>query len=65
MKEIKLIDLTCQVCQSEFKGEEPMRCCSSKECGCLGMPIDPIVCSEECYKKIGSIYDFRGTGEPF
>ena len=25
-------------------------CCSGRECGCMGMPIDPPFCSEECYK---------------
>ena len=27
-------------------------CCSGRECGCMGMPVDPIVCSKECYNKL-------------
>lgn len=46
------VDLTCMVCGTSFKGEEPKYCCSGRECGCMGMPIDPIVCSEECYNRL-------------
>lgn len=24
-------------------------CCSGRECGCMGQPIDPVVCSGECF----------------
>ena len=27
---------------------EPVGCCSGIDCGCMGMPIDPPFCSEEC-----------------
>jgi len=46
----KLVKLNCWGCGEEFQGEEPKMCCSGHMCGCLGMPIDPIICSEECYK---------------
>lgn len=46
------IKLNCEVCGKEFLGEPPIMCCSGKECGCMGLPIDPIVCSDECYDKI-------------
>jgi hypothetical protein len=47
-----LVTLTCMVCDKEFEGEEPKMCCSGRDCGCMGMPIDPVVCSEECYDNL-------------
>lgn len=49
---MELVDLYCMVCGGEFKGEPPKMCCSGRDCGCLGQPIEPVVCSEECYNKI-------------
>lgn len=46
-----LVDLTCIICGESFRGEEPKMCCSGRECGCMGLPIDPVVCSKECYEK--------------
>jgi hypothetical protein len=48
----KLFDLNCIVCGKEFKGEEPQMCCSGKDCGCMGIPIDPVVCSKVCYDNL-------------
>jgi hypothetical protein len=42
----------CMVCGNEFQGEEPTMCCSGRDCGCMGMPIDPVVCSDECYNNL-------------
>jgi hypothetical protein len=42
------------VCGKEFMGKESVTCCSGRDCGCMGMPIDPIVCSSECYDNIGN-----------
>ena len=47
----KQVELTCIVCGTAFMGDEPRMCCSGRECGCMGLPIDPIVCSKECYDK--------------
>ena len=30
---------------------EPVGCCSGQDCGCMGFPIDPPFCSEECQKE--------------
>ena len=30
-------------------GFEYEMCCSGFECGCLGLPIEPCLCSDECY----------------
>ena len=45
------IKLTCMICDEEFLGETPKMCCSGRECGCLRMPIDPIICSDICSDK--------------
>ena len=47
-----LVDLSCMVCSKDFKGEPPIMCCSGIDCGCLGLPIEPIVCSKECYDNL-------------
>jgi predicted nucleic acid-binding Zn ribbon protein len=41
----------CMVCGKELD-YEPQLCCSGRDCGCLGMPVDPPVCSNECYDKL-------------
>jgi hypothetical protein len=51
-KDVKEVELTCQVCGTKYRGPEPKVCCSGQDCGCLGQPIDPIVCSEKCYSKL-------------
>ena len=33
-------------CNNEIP--EPQSCCSGRECGCMGQPIDPPFCSNEC-----------------
>lgn len=58
-KENKLVELKCQVCHNLYMGEEPRMCCSGRECGCMGQPIDPMVCSEECYQNIQPTHDFK------
>lgn len=42
-------DLNCMYCNVQFKGSKPKMCCSGVDCGCMGMPIDPVVCSKGCY----------------
>jgi hypothetical protein len=37
------------------KDYEPSMCCSGFECGCYGMPIDPVFCYECCYDKVAFI----------
>lgn len=44
--------LTCMSCGEEFEGPEPLMCCSGRDCGCMGMPVDPIICSVKCYYKL-------------
>lgn len=47
----KGVELTCMVCGEKFMGPEPKMCCSGRDCGCMGLPVEPIVCSKECYEK--------------
>ncbi len=47
-----LVTCWCMVCGEEFQGEEPKMCCSGYMCGCMGLPVDPVVCSEECYNNL-------------
>lgn len=37
---------SCSICDVEI---EVQMCCSGHQCGCMGMPVDPPVCSEKCY----------------
>jgi hypothetical protein len=32
--------------------EPPPMCCSGYECGCMGLPIEPYICSKECWNKL-------------
>ena len=36
----------CEICDAEI---EIHLCCSGRECGCMGMPTEPPVCSKKCY----------------
>jgi hypothetical protein len=38
----------CMICNEEL-GYEPQMCCSGFMCGCGGRPIDPSICSNECF----------------
>jgi hypothetical protein len=38
----------CLICQRPVYGYEPQMCCSGHECGCMGQPMNPCVCSKEC-----------------
>lgn len=39
----------CMICSKEMPDYEPMYCCSGRECGCMGLPIEPPICSIECW----------------
>lgn len=43
------VKLNCMVCGTEFEGQEPQMCCSGRDCGCMGLPTEPVICSPECY----------------
>ncbi len=39
----------CKICEAEI---EVRICCNAFDCGCMGQPVDPPVCSNECYDKL-------------
>lgn len=51
----------CLICQRPIVGYVPEYCCAgaSNECGCMGRPIEPCVCSKECDKAL-----MDGIGKP-
>lgn len=40
----------CIICGNPMD-YEPEYCCEGRECGCMGKPIEPPVCSQECWDK--------------
>ena len=50
MYEIRVI-AKCLVCGKDFEFESEM-CCSGENCCCGGRPVEPQVCSSECFNKI-------------
>jgi hypothetical protein len=42
----------CMVCGKEIDDYDPKMCCSGRECGCMGKPTEPPVCSQECWDKV-------------
>lgn len=51
---IMIINGNCIVCNTEIDIE---MCCNGNNCGCLGQPIHPPVCSEECYNILMKDFD--------
>lgn len=53
----------CLICGKPVFGYDPQMCCSGFECGCMGQPMNPCVCSEACanalYENIGMAYEAR------
>lgn len=49
-----LVMCRCVVCKKEYADVEPQMCCNGRECGCMGLPIDPPLCSKECGEKLFS-----------
>lgn len=51
-----LVNLYCESCGQKFLSKEPLRCCDGRDCGCMGQPTEPIVCSSVCYKEVFNRY---------
>lgn len=49
----------CMICGGEL-GYEPQMCCSGRDCGCMGMPVDPPICSDECWARFAQINEMKG-----
>ena len=41
---------TCEQCGKPVPDFEYTYCCSSYDCGCGGRPIEPCICSKECWE---------------
>ena len=39
---------TCVICGKEVPDYKPIYCCDGSQCGCMGLPIEPCLCSKEC-----------------
>jgi hypothetical protein len=46
------VELYCMICKEKYFGPEPIRCCDGRQCGCMGLPIEPFICSRVCYEKL-------------
>lgn len=42
----------CIMCDAPVDDYEPQMCCDGHMCGCMGMPIEPPLCSIECTEKL-------------
>ena len=38
----------CETCKTEI---EIIICCNSFDCGCMGLPVEPPFCSDNCYNE--------------
>lgn len=43
------MEYPCLICRKPVLDFEPQMCCSGWECGCMGMPTNPCVCSDKCW----------------
>ncbi len=41
----------CEICNKFVEGFKYKKCCNGFDCGCMGMPIEPCICSNECWDK--------------
>lgn len=39
----------CDVCDTFVGGFEYQMCCNAFDCGCMGQPVYPCICSSECW----------------
>jgi len=42
----------CIICHKLVYDYIPVMCCNGQDCGCMGLPIYPCTCSEECNKAL-------------
>ena len=50
----------CIICGKDIYDYRPEYCCSSQDCGCQGIPIEPPLCSFECG---GEFYNYLKAEE--
>ena len=54
------ITCSCIICGKPVEDYNPKMCCDGFECGCMGQPTEPCVCSKECGD---AVFDY--IGKPF
>lgn len=61
--------MQCMMCKKEYIDVKGVQyCCDGMECGCMGQPIDPMICSDRCWdafnerKKKGIVFEFEIDG---
>jgi hypothetical protein len=52
--------MNCLICKKPVPDYIPQMCCDGRECGCMGMPVNPCICSDQCYDAV-----MNGIGKPF
>ena len=53
----------CIACGADLS-YEPQMCCSGYMCGCMGLPIEPPVCSTDCWDVVMSRNPRAKQGAP-
>lgn len=43
---------SCEVCGKPVPDYVPKFCCNAFDCGCGGKPVEPCICSEECWERM-------------
>ena len=42
----------CEICGKPVDGYIPEYCCNGMDCGCMGRPINPCICSDRCERAV-------------
>ena len=50
----------CLICNKPVPDYEPKFCCNGSDCGCMGQPTEPCVCSDICSNAL-----FDGIGKSY
>ena len=50
----------CMICEKPLESYEPEICCEGHECGCMGQPVNPPICSNECWDRLMSFVGKKG-----
>ena len=45
-------DYVCEECGTPMPDYVPELCCSGRDCGCKGLPIEPCIC-DKCWDRLG------------
>jgi hypothetical protein len=54
IKELERENTNCLECGNPVKSYKAEYCCNGIDCGCRGLPIEPPICSDECWEKFNN-----------